>query len=309
MRGSSQSTVLMRAGNMSLIKYHIHTELAESGTTGIASDVDPLGKAIERRLNRMERVTAVYLGRIQTRLPNGLQVVFDTAEAAVLGACGMQHRCAALPALSGHSLALRIAIHQGIELKRAQDGADSAMEIASLLAVVDDGIVLTSVVYSALKPELSIFAHPLSDSRPPIAAYAFDWHGEVPTTAYGGTSGWPTTTAATPVRRWFVLRHNLKTIELNDDKPIVTIGRDPQNDLVIAGNHVSRQHCRIDRGSAGIVLTDASANGTFVSPDHGDELRITNASFVLHGRGVLMFGRQCKGDRRGGVMYESFPGD
>ena len=293
---------------MSLIKYHVHAELVESRITGIASDAGQLGKRVERSLNRMERVSAVYLGQIQKRLNNGLQIAFDTAEAAVLGACEMQHRCAALPALSGNNLALRIAIHQGIELKRAQDGTDSAMEIASLLAVVDDGIVLTDVVFCALKPELRKFSHPLSDSSPPIAAYAFDWRREVPSIAYGGTSGWPATAAATPTGRWFVLRHNLKTIELNDDKPIVTIGRDPQNDLVIAGQHISRQHCRIGKGSSGIVLTDTRANGTFVSPDHSEERRIVNASFVLRGRGFLMFGQQCKGDRRGGVLYEAFPG-
>ena len=295
----------MIAGNMTLNRYHVHAELVESGIAGIAPSEGQLGNRLERSLNRMERVAAVYLGKINKRLASGLQIAFDTAEAAVLGACEMQHRFAALPALSGNRLALRIGIHQGIELKRLRDGANCAMEIASLLAVVDDGILVTGVVYSALNSELRRLAHPLSGSPVPIAAYSLDWRHDVPPTGYGIASGWP---AATQTGRRIVLRHNLNTIELNDDKPTITIGRDPINDLVITGNHVSRMHCRIDSGSSGYVLTDSSANGTFVSPGHGKELRILNGTLDLSGKGLLMLGRQCKGDRRGGIMYEAFTG-
>ena len=298
----------MLAGNMTPIKYHVHAELMEYGIAGIAPNASQLENSLKRSLNRMERVAAVYLGQIEKRLTRGLQIAFDTAEAAVLGACEMQQRFAALPALSSNRLALRIGIHPGIELKRSRDRTDSAMEIASLLAVVDDGILITDVVYSALNPELRILAHPMNDSPPPVAAYAVDWRQDVPSTGFGIASGWPATLAATITGRRFILRHNLKTIELNDEKPTITIGRDPINDLVITGKHVSRKHCRIDRGPAGIVLTDTSANGTFVSPGQGNELRVLNSLLLLSGRGFLMLGRQSKGDRRGGIMYEAFSG-
>ncbi len=299
--------MLTIAVNSALRKYQVHAEVVESGTSYAESDAAKLQRRMERSLNRMERVAAVYLGQIYNRLTNGLQMAFDTAEAAVLGACEMQHRCAALPPQSGNSLTLRIGIHQGLELKRLTDDADSTIEIASLLAVVDDGIVVSGVVISALNPELRKFAHPLNDSPPPIAAHSFDWRREVPSTAYGGRSIWPVTKAFTQTGRWFVLRHNLKTIEFAHDKPIVTIGRDPRNDLVLAGNHVSRNHCRIDRRAEDIVLTDTSSNGTFVLPDQGEELRVARATVVLTGRGMIIFGRQFRGERRGSVMYDAFP--
>ena len=74
---------------------------------------------MERRLNRLERVAAAYRGRIDLRFGNGLLTTFDTADAAVLGAREMQHRCAVLPQASRPRLALRIGIHQGLIRQRS----------------------------------------------------------------------------------------------------------------------------------------------------------------------------------------------
>lgn len=299
--------MLMIAANSAPRKYQVHAELVESGIAYVEFDAAKVQRRMERSLHRMERIAAVYLGQIYNRLSNGLQMVFDTAEAAVLGACEMQHRCAALSSQSGDSLTLRIGIHQGIALRRLTDDADSTIEIASLLAVVDDGIVVSGVVIAALNPELRKFARPLNDSPPPIAAHSFDWRCEVPSAAYGGRSIWPVTQAFSEAGRWLFLRHNLKTIEFAHDKPMVSIGRDPRSDLVLSGNHVSRNHCRIARRAADIVLTDTSSNGTFVLPDQGEERRVARATVVLTGRGMIILGRQFRGERRGGILYEAFP--
>ena len=56
-------------------------------------------------------------------------------------------------------------------------------------------------------------------------------------------------------------------------KPVTTIGRDPENDVVIDHSSVSRHHARIIRGREGFVIEDLdSFNGTGVGDDtvHGD---------------------------------------
>lgn len=58
------------------------------------------------------------------------------------------------------------------------------------------------------------------------------------------------------------------------DKDEVSVGRDPQNDLVIPDGSVSRRHARLLRRSAGWAVVDqGSANGTFL-----DSHRVADAA-------------------------------
>lgn len=55
-----------------------------------------------------------------------------------------------------------------------------------------------------------------------------------------------------------------RTIPLT--KSLITIGRDPQRDLPIAGDKVSRMHAQIERETDGtFTITDLSSNGTFMN--------------------------------------------
>jgi hypothetical protein len=42
------------------------------------------------------------------------------------------------------------------------------------------------------------------------------------------------------------------------------------------------------------VLVDQSRNGTFVRKDNGKEYKIKNEEMVLHGNGVITFGRRAQ---------------
>lgn len=79
-----------------------------TGHASVEFDDAQAGYPMERRLNRMERVAASFRGRIDARFNNGMLMTFDSADAALLGACEMQHRCAGLPQVAGQRLALRI---------------------------------------------------------------------------------------------------------------------------------------------------------------------------------------------------------
>ncbi len=286
-------------------RFVVHAEL--QGTGKMPADFDDIkaGRPMERRLNRMERVVAAYRGHIDARTDNGLRIVFDTADAALLGACEMQHRCAVLPQFSANRLALRIGIDHEVAKQRSKDGADTAPQIASQLAVLDDGIIASEVVVDALNADLRQFVQPTDEPQAGVAAYLVDWRGEIPAGAYGGEALWPTSKRPRAIGAYLLLHLGLKTLELTRENPTATIGREPLNDLVIVDDHVSRNHCRIERRIDGFVLVDSSTNGTCVTPDNGEETLVKNDALVLRGKGLLFFGRLCNGERRGGVRYEA----
>jgi len=287
-------------------KFYVHAELKRSGSASAAFDDAKAGRPIERRLNRMERVVIAYHGQIDQRLATGLKISFETADAALLGACEMQHRCAELPQVSKHRMVLRIGIHGGLVRQRSKDKADNGREIALQLAVADDGIVASKFVVAALNPQLRKLTDALDSFPGAIAGFNVDWQSEISSSAFGGESAWPASTGFHPAGPYLRLHHGLKTIELTRNHPMATIGRNPISDLVFVDHYVSRNHCRIERRVEGIVLTDASVNGTSVLPDEGSEKLIKDDSTVLKGKGLLFFGRPFNGERRGGVRYEAY---
>ena len=286
-------------------KYQVHAELMRSGSESEDFDDAKAGHPQERRLNRIERVSAAYRGRIDLRFNNVVLMTFDTADAAVLSACEMQNRCAVLPQVSRQRLTLRIGIHQVSVRQRSKDDSDKSSEIASRLAFVDDGIIISQPVLEAINPDLRKITRPLNDSPVGSAAHLVDWRSEIPSAAYGGESFWPSHMDNNPIGPYLLLHYGLKTLELSEDNRLITVGRDPVSDLVLNDVHVSRNHCRIERLPDRILLTDLSTNGTSITTDDGVDLLIKQSSFALRGKGLLFFGRPYKGERRGGVRYET----
>ena len=292
-------------------QYQVHARIQRSGSAAAPFDDAKAGYPLARRINRMERVAACYHGAVETLLGGNLLMTFASADAALLSACEMQQRCAGLPQTAGHRLALRIGIHQGPLRQRAQDDADETRDITSRLAIADDEIIATENVVADLNPELRKISHPINATSIEsfesfeLAVHKINWRSEIPAAAYGGETAWPASRTSGASGPYLVLHLGMKTLELSYDRPVATVGRAPSNDLVVADLFVSRKHCRIERQSDCIVLTDWSTNGTCVLPDNGEELLVKNDSLYLKGKGLLFFGRLCNGERRGGVRFET----
>ena len=284
----------------------LHAEIVRSGAPTEDFDDARAGHPLERRLNRIERVAATFAGHIQLRFSNGMRMLFLNPESALLGACEMQHRCSVLPQVSRQKLTLGIGIHQGIVKQRLKDEANDTRERAAQLARIQDGILVSQAMLDALSPDLRKLARPLEDASPEDRAFIIDWRREIPSGAYGGESFWPTTMHSLPATPYLYLHFGLKTLEVSENTPLATIGRDPLSDLALTDIHVSRNHCRIERTPAGIVLTDQSTNGTTVVCDDGVEFLVKSNSVTLKGKGLLFFGRPCKGERRGSVRFEAY---
>lgn len=256
------------------------------------------GHLIERRLNRVERVVSTCNGQIESRSDKEMLAVFDSANGAALAACEMQHRCAALPQLTRQPLALRIGVHQGLVRQRQQDSADEGGKIADRLARIDDIILISREIAGSLAGELRRCARPSEAAGDAADAFSLDWR-EIPSGSCGGES-------VRPAGPCVQLHHGLKILEVSRQNPVVTIGRDVASDLVLTDIHASRNHCRVEHTDDGTLLIDASTNGTLVVDGEKQERLVKNSSVALKGRGMLFFGRPFKGERRGGIRFETF---
>jgi hypothetical protein len=287
-------------------KSFLFAKVTQAGSDDKPSDDAKSGKPVERRLNRIERVASAYHGQINLRFDDGILIAFDSVEGAVLGACEMQYRCSVLPQVSRLKLALRIGIHQGLLRQRTEDVADDAPHIAAELARVDDNILVSQDIVDSLGEELHRFARPFGETFAGANVFTIDYREMSSGTDGGsGVELLRPTLAHTPRTAPFLeLRLGLKTIEISENNPVLTIGRDPTNDLELIESHVSRNHCRIERRANEILLIDSSVNGTIIVNEDKQEVLIRNGSISLKGKGMIFLGRPFLGERRGGISYE-----
>lgn len=79
-------------------------------------------------------------------------------------------------------------------------------------------------------------------------------------------------------------------------RPVISIGRHKENDLIIERDLVSRQHLSAQFSRGRCTITDNSTNGSIVRLDNGEEYEIKRESFRLVGAGVVVAGMPEQSD-------------
>jgi class 3 adenylate cyclase len=100
-----------------------------------------------------------------------------------------------------------------------------------------------------------------------------------------------------------ILKAGQTEMRVGSTKPVISIGRGEQNDLVVPLDCVSRVHARIEFRRGKFILVDQSTNGTYVfSPVHNDVyLHLDELS--LEGYGLIGLGRRPDPDSEEKVYF------
>jgi hypothetical protein len=80
-------------------------------------------------------------------------------------------------------------------------------------------------------------------------------------------------------------------VVLSAEKPAVALGRDASADVVVKERMASRAHGKIERRLDKFILTDHSANGTYVTIEGDREIILRREEFTLRGHGWIAFGQ------------------
>jgi hypothetical protein len=280
--------------------YLLHSAVLEVSSPAAPPDEMLLGKLVRRRLSRLERVLAAHGGSLVRQMPHGLLAAFDSAETAVLVACEMQRRCAVIPQISETQIGLKIGIHAATPASEMDSALDVAEIEASRLAnLLGEGtIVVSGAVVKALPETLRENTAVLGRENIGAAAHLVDWSTipmrPEPAPRHAVTP--PPPKAAAPASPALILRNGGRSYRFDGDKSVITIGRAPDNDIVISAPTASRQHCRIIYRLGNHVLVDLSMNGTYVKSGDAPEEIIRKSMVTLSGSGRIGFGHSCHGD-------------
>ena len=251
---------------------------------------------IARCLDVVRSVCEGHGGRVIKTIGDEAMTAFpgvdDTAEAAA----EIQAKLCELPPVDGARVAMRIGFHFGPAIENDGDVfGDSVNVAARMVALAKGGQVITSAeTVSVLAPWLRARFRELDSltvkgKAQDIRIFELMWQEsaeELTALSTRPTLG--------PARIW--LRLGEREIELGEAQPALTLGRDPQSDVVIVDKMASRLHARIERRRDKFVLIDQSSNGTYVTVDGEKEILLRREEVILRGRGQITFGHGNNAD-------------
>jgi hypothetical protein len=216
--------------------------------------------------------------------------VFASADKAAQAAAEMQTRVSEQAPVGGSRLAIRVGFHLGPAIETSGDVFGDSVNVASRMAALAkrEQIILSSHTAAALAPwlrarvrevdtlsvkgktqDIGIFELIWQDSDADLTAVATRWK---------------------PLPARIVLRHGATERILDESATTITLGRDAQNDIVIADRKASRLHARVERRRDKFVIVDQSSNGTYVTVDGEPEIMLRREELMLRGRGRVAFG-------------------
>jgi len=96
---------------------------------------------------------------------------------------------------------------------------------------------------------------------------------------------------ASPVPRLRIRHPESAEVQIEWHRDIITIGRDQQNDIVIAHPLASRRHATLERDTTGYIVRDLkSTNGTYVNGEViSDAHRLNSDDIVIIGASEIIF--------------------
>lgn len=254
--------------------------------------------AVERCINRIDRAIDSNGGNVILRQSGFIVATFERSDSAIIASCEMLDRVLSLPPLSGTQLKVRIGIHYGLVESGAE--GDGVVGAQRLLQTCKPGQALaSSTAVMLLTPSARHYAG--AEALTSDAQGTLDW----PVFAIGHRVGQVTSLPPTArISQRLRLRHQQDVMFVEEHRPIVLVGRELGNDVVIIDPRASRQHARIERRREGFVLIDQSTNGCFVSINGDDERCIKAEELTLSGSGRLGCGFSSREIERDLVFFD-----
>ncbi len=245
---------------------------------------------IERCLALIRESCVGYRGRVVKTIGDEVMAVFPSADDAAQAAAEMQVRVAGEPVVDSQRVAIRVGFHFGPALNSDGDVfGDSVNVAARIVGVAHAGQIITSAsTASVLSTWLrmrtrEITAITVKGKLRDMSVHELIWQD----------SADDLTTLSTRIvvpAAHLRLRHGEREIVLGEQQALVALGRDAQNDLVIADRLASRMHAHIERRRDRFVLVDHSSNGTFLTIADEPEIPLRREEFILRKQGRICFG-------------------
>ena len=259
-------------------------------------------EAVAESLAGLRDATGRFAGTVVKTAGDDLVARFDSANLAMQAASAMQASMRARP----DRLALKIGFTIGPVIQDNHDIFGDTVNLAARLAEMANPmqILTTRQAVEGLAPFLrsvcrSLYAAAVKGKAEKISVYEAVWQKDEATTLAGDPRIQEARGPAMLRLSW-----RGKSWSVNESHDALGAGRDPANEIVVAGDNVSRHHARIFLRQGKFVIVDQSANGTYLRMRDRAEIHLHREEFVLLGRGSIGLGQSLAETNDDAISFE-----
>ena len=249
--------------------------------------------AIEKCVNLMREKTVNAKGRVIKTIGDEVMSAFATADQAADAAIEIQSAISEMPPVGNTQIGVRIGFNHGPVVERDGDVFGDAVNLAARLAGVAtkgqiitarDTVMLMSPMLKAATRAITTIQ--VKGKAQEIQVYELIWQQSEDMTTLASQKS-----VYKPKNAKLRLLVQGNEVILSSERPAVALGRDASADLVIKERMASRAHGKIERRLDKFILTDHSANGTFITIEGDKEIVLRREEFTLRGHGWIAFGQ------------------
>ncbi len=249
--------------------------------------------AIERCIVLMRQKTEAAKGKVIKTIGDEVLSTFPDADSAADAAIEMQSAISELLPVGGTKIGIRVGFFYGPVVHKDGDIFGDAVNVASRLShVAVKGQIITSrETVMMMSPMLKSATRKISQiavkgKAEPVEAYELMWQQSEDATTMAAARS-----VLKPKKTSLRLLLQGGETLLSDERTAVSMGRDQSADLVVRDKMASRSHGKIERRLDKFILTDHSANGTYVTVEGDKEIVLRREEFTLRGKGWITFGQ------------------
>ncbi len=251
-------------------------------------------------------ITGAHNGSVIKTIGDEIMSAFGTPLAAASAAIEMQRDLFARPPLEGMRPRVGIGLNAGPVLIEGGDVFGDVVNVASrLVAKAMAGQILTTGATLDGLEEAGIFSRSLGEHLmrgrgEHVHLCEILWRGE---TAQLTTLA--PKIAEVPYGSLELRFADQVVTTTSEEVEPVTLGRGPENSLVVPGTSASREHAKITTRSGRFYLVDHSTNGTYVRQAGDDEIAVHRDEVLLTGSGFIRLGDPLSEEGALDIVFET----
>jgi class 3 adenylate cyclase len=270
-----------------------------SGSTAL---YDKLGneralKLVSGTLDILILEMAKHQGTLIKTIGDEIMCTFPGAVDAVNAAQAMHQKMEEQNPANGQPVYVRIGIHYGEVIQGAGDVFGDAVNVAARVTSISRArqITTTQSVVDMLPEDMRKKARPVMRAefrgkQNALSIFLIIWEKDDTMSTRIGMSAYRKPAEAQTKSQLF-LRYRQQVLTLNEQSRSALLGRDNTCDLVIQNKLASRQHALVEYSFGKFLITDHSANGTFIRFSDNQVIQLSHQQIVLHGAGQISFGQ------------------
>lgn len=289
-----------------------------SDIAGSTQLFEKLGNKSAQRLinNCLEKLIGAaekYKGKLVKTIGDETMCLFLKPEDAADAAFAQQDLTSIDPELLHYQIKLRIGFHHGPVIFEKNDVFGDAVIVAARVVALSKAsqILTTKTTIDYLTKNQQALARLVDQTRvkgkhDPIELFELSW-GKPEELTIAGTIHRDLPMDKPENKLKLCLTFSGRKYIVDQNSPLLSMGRDSINTITINDPRVSRLHAHIEVHKDGFIIADKSTNGTYLYPDDGPMILLRRDEIKLRQSGKISLGQQMSANSPFLISFSNSP--